>query len=233
MLFRSLLAAGLFLSSLQTSLRAQPATDTTTNSADPTALELERTNACSCKFCANSSNQPVHAYERTENLPVSVYSPGWFHDGASVPPFDTVDVRKSQELNYANKPYVTSDLTPGVVFMGRDLEFNSMTKLFYTNRNVPKHKLSEAEMLEINRLYRIIGHCNTELFRQQASTEAAADQTAGTDTNTETVAPPPGLIGKIQAMPREKRALYGGIGIGVLLVIVIGLRLIKGKSSQD
>jgi hypothetical protein len=38
-----------------------------------------------------------------------------------------------------------------------------MTKYFITDRSVPKKKLTEAEMLEINRLYRIIGHCNQQL----------------------------------------------------------------------
>lgn len=102
---------------------------------------------------------------QSENTSASVYSPGWFHEGASVPDFLNVDVRKSQELIYASRLYVTSDLNPGVVFLGRDLEFNSMTKLFYVDRSIPKHKLTEAQMLEINRLYRIIGHCREKISR--------------------------------------------------------------------
>ena len=78
-----------------------------------------------------------------------------------------MDVRKTQELNYAGNQYVTSDLNPGVVFLGRELEFNSMTKYFITDRSVPKKKLTEAEMLEINRLYRIIGHCERQLDELQ------------------------------------------------------------------
>jgi len=62
-------------------------------------------------------------------------------------------------LPYAKFDYVTSDLNPNLVYLGHQLEFNSMTKYFYTDRTVPKKKLTEAEMLEINRLYRIIGRC--------------------------------------------------------------------------
>ena len=43
------------------------------------------------------------------------------------------------------------------MFRGSDLEFNPMTKYFYTDRSLPKKKLQEYEMLEINRFYRIIG----------------------------------------------------------------------------
>jgi hypothetical protein len=38
-----------------------------------------------------------------------------------------------------------------------------MTKFFYVDRSVPKKKLTEDEMLEINRLYRIIGQCEIQL----------------------------------------------------------------------
>ena len=43
------------------------------------------------------------------------------------------------------------------MFIARNLEFNAMTKYFYVDRTLPKARLSEPEMLEINRLYRIIG----------------------------------------------------------------------------
>src|SRR5215472_11412097 len=38
-------------------------------------------------------NQPVTAYRRAPGMHVSTYSPGWFHEGANKPRFDTVDVR--------------------------------------------------------------------------------------------------------------------------------------------
>ncbi len=70
-----------------------------------------------------------------------------------------MDVRATRQFPYAKFDYVTSDLNPNVVYLGRELEFNSMTKYFYTDRTVPKKKPTEAEMLEINGLYRIIGRC--------------------------------------------------------------------------
>jgi hypothetical protein len=39
-----------------------------------------------------------------------------------------------------------------------------MTKYFYIDRSLPKKKLTEAEMLEINKLYRVIGACEEQLL---------------------------------------------------------------------
>ncbi|MDB6110192.1 MAG: hypothetical protein JWR69_1942 [Pedosphaera sp.] len=108
-------------------------------------------------------NQPVTHLTRTPGMEVSTYSPGWFHAGAEKPDFTTVDVRATQQTEYNQHNYVTSDANPGVAFNGHELEFNSMTKYFYTDRSLPKKKLSESEMLEINRLYRIIGSCEQKL----------------------------------------------------------------------
>jgi hypothetical protein len=38
-----------------------------------------------------------------------------------------------------------------------------MTKFFYLDRSIPKKKLTPEEMVEVNRLYRIIGRCEKEL----------------------------------------------------------------------
>ena len=108
-------------------------------------------------------NQPVKHLKRTPDMHVAVYSPGWFHDGAFEPGFDHVDIRQTQDLKYGNDQYVTSDLNPGEVFLGAELEFNPMTKYFYTDRSVPKKKLTEDEMLRINALYRVIGQCDAQL----------------------------------------------------------------------
>jgi hypothetical protein len=108
-------------------------------------------------------NQSVTHLKRTPDMRVSTYSPGWFHPGAIKPDFNTVDVRTTQHLDYDSSPYVTSDLNPDEAFIGPELEFNPMTKYFYTDRSVPKKKLTETEMLEINRLYRIIGRCEQKL----------------------------------------------------------------------
>ena len=91
---------------------------------------------------------------------VAVCGPGgWFPMGGDKPDFNTIDVRDTQDLRYTNYPYVTSDLNPGVVFRGSDVEFNHPMKYFYNDNAHPKKKLTEAEMLEINRLLRIIGRC--------------------------------------------------------------------------
>ena len=100
-------------------------------------------------------NQPVAPLPRRTTA--REYSPGWFHEGALKPDFDTVDVRTTQEFPYENEEYVTSNLNPSAMFRGRELEFNSMTKLFYVDRTLPKKRLSEPQMIEINRLYRDIG----------------------------------------------------------------------------
>jgi hypothetical protein len=102
-------------------------------------------------------NQPVTALPRDPTARVALYSPGRFHEGALKPDFLNVDIRRTRQLLYERHEYVTSDLNPGVMFRGRDLEFNPMTKYFYTDRSLPKKRLTEEEMLEVNRLYRIIG----------------------------------------------------------------------------
>jgi len=113
-------------------------------------------------------NQPVTHLKRTPGMHVSTYGPGgWFHPGAIKPDFNTVDIRKTQQLDYEGNQYVTSDENPGVVFLGSELEFNPMTKYFFTDRSVPKKKLTEAEMLQINDLYRVIGKCEQQLDELQ------------------------------------------------------------------
>ncbi|WP_027061272.1 hypothetical protein [Mesorhizobium loti] len=98
-------------------------------------------------------NQPVTHLPRSGSF--SVFSPGWFHQGATKPDFNNVDIRATQERNYEG--YVTSDVNPTEMFIGRELEFNAMTKYFYTDRTLPKKRLSDPEMVEINGLYRVIG----------------------------------------------------------------------------
>ena len=107
-------------------------------------------------------NQPVRAYPRQPGVSIWVYRPGWFHEGAMVPDFRTVDVRQTRTLDYDGHEWVSSDVTPTRMWRGEDLEFNSMTKYFYTDRSVPKKRLTEAEMVEINRLYRIVAEAPPE-----------------------------------------------------------------------
>jgi len=110
-------------------------------------------------------NQPVTPLVHRDSMQVATFHPGWFHKGASKPDYNTVDVRRTQQTPYAKHEYVTSDVNPGVAFRGSEVEFNSMTKFFYADYSLPKMKLSEYEMEEINRLYRIIGRCEQELAK--------------------------------------------------------------------
>jgi len=160
---------------------AQPATNTPLRSDSPQA-ELD----AAIHQVEKIVNQTVLAYRRTPGMRVSESSPGWFHEGAIKPNFNAVDVRATQETPYDAKEYVTSDLNPNIVFIGRQLEFNSMTKYFYTNRSLPKKKLTQAEMEEINRLYRIIGRCEQQLAPKQnpqgPSARADSDSTKSAST---------------------------------------------------
>ena len=98
-----------------------------------------------------------------------MFGPPWFHPGAAKPDFNNVDIRTTQETPYDRYQYVSTELNPGLAWVGSELEFNSMTKFFYTDRSVPKKKLTEQEMLEINRLYRIIGRCEQQLTQLRAA----------------------------------------------------------------
>lgn len=101
-------------------------------------------------------NQPITHLRRSG--PVDEFSPGWFHPGAIKPDFNTVDIRTTQEFPYRSSSHVTSDVNPTEMFIGSELEFNAMTKYFYTDRTLPKRRLSDSEMGEINHLYRVIGN---------------------------------------------------------------------------
>ncbi|MFZ2639412.1 MAG: hypothetical protein WA117_00380 [Verrucomicrobiia bacterium] len=129
-----------------------------TDSAAATRAEMEQT----MEQVRRIVNQPVTRL-MGRNTRAAVFDDGWFHEGAGKPDFNNVDVRTTQQLIYDKYPYVTSKLNAGVVFMGPQLEFNPNTKYFYADLSLPKKKLTEAEMLEINRLYRIIGRCEQKL----------------------------------------------------------------------
>ncbi len=174
-------------------------------------------------------NQPVTAYGRRPGMHVSVYSPGWFHQGANTPDFNNVDIRQTQDLNYATHEYVSSDLNPGICFLGKDLEFNANTKLFYANRSLPKHKLTEAEMLQINQLYRTIGHCQDEIARLQNPAPPAATGESQPTANDAGEIVPGQSFEAIRKIPKETRVLYGGIAIGVLVLLLIVFRMVKGR----
>lgn len=111
-------------------------------------------------------NQPVTHLKRTPDMVVKNFTDWGKHD-VVMPDFANVDIRATQQKMFDGYQYVTCDLNPGEVFIGNELEFNELTKYFYNDFTVPKKKLTEAEMLEINRLCRIIGRCNRQLDELQ------------------------------------------------------------------
>jgi hypothetical protein len=132
--------------------------------ASTAELVIDRSNAKAVREDAIARvkaivNQPVKQFTQTPNMDLTISSPGWFHDGAIEPDYKNVDVRTSQKTHYGEHAYASSDLNPGIVFAGSDIEFNANTKFFYVDRNLPKKRLTEPEMAEINRLYRIIAKC--------------------------------------------------------------------------
>jgi len=200
---RSHLLLGLCLSAICWAARsaAQPATNTAVNT---NAVKAEMESAI--HQVEKIVNQTVPAYRRAPGMHWSEFHPGWFHEGATKPDFNHVDVRASRETsNYEEHEYVTSDLNPGLVWRGRDLEFNANTKYFYTNRTFPKKRLTEAEMLEINRLYRIIGKCE-----QQLSPAPKPDANSGSDS---------------PAAPETKKRLLNPY-IGAPAIILLALLLL-------
>jgi hypothetical protein len=152
-------------------------------------------------------NQPItHLKYTADMVDLGNYAGGWFHPGAVTPDFDHVDVRTTQQLVYDGHKYVTSPDNPGEVFLSSDLEFNPMTKYFYTDRFLPKMKLTEDEMVEINQLYRIIGQC----------TDRLADLTN----------PDPPLL-RIQKWVIAHKPATVGILAGLLVVLMLVRRLRK------
>ncbi len=122
-------------------------------------------------------NQPITHLARSG--PAGLFSPGWFDPGASKPDFNNVDIRTTQQFIYDGYGYVSSDLNPTEMFIGSELEFNAMTKYFYIDRSLPKKRLSEAEMLEINGLYRVIGKDEQALFMRWCGCWQAVEVVAG------------------------------------------------------
>src|SRR5436305_3612527 len=155
----------------QTATNAPPDTNATKAEMDAAIGQVEKI-----------VNQTVPAYRRARGMHVSVLSPGWFHPGAIKPDFEHVDVRTTRETAEFDKhEYCSSDLNPGLAWHGSNIEFNSMTKYFYTHRTFPKKRLTEAEMVEINRLYRIIGKCEQELAppaKLEANSDSEAENSA-------------------------------------------------------
>jgi hypothetical protein len=122
---------------------------------------LNREYAAALKRASDIINQDVPGIPVTSDMKLGDWRDGpWFHPGASTPDFLNVDIRPTQEsTNYAMYDYITSDYHKGVAYPADQVAFNSNTKLLYLDRTTPKKKLTEAEMLEVNRLFHIMGKC--------------------------------------------------------------------------
>jgi hypothetical protein len=159
-------------------------------------------------------NQPVQALPLSSDANVGRFGPGWFHDGAARPDFLTVDVSQSQQFPYDKYEYVTSNITPGVMFRGHDLEFNANTKFFYTDRTLPKKRLTPDEMAEVNRLYRVIGERERDLARLRGEP------------------PPPSAAGSGEEPAIDGKAAVAYVAGGLLLAtLAVGLyRMLAARS---
>lgn len=173
-------------------------------------------------------NQPVTTLRRTDDMDVAFYDQGWFHPGAMRPDFNNVDIRPTQDLQYAKSHYVTSQLNPGLCFLGDELEFNSMTKFFYTDRSLPKKKLTEAEMLEINRLYRIIGQCETKIAAQPGGVAAAVRGAGGGSGSAASGGP---ALMQVRNFLAEHIKLLATVAAGLLLLLMMVMNYRKGHSA--
>jgi hypothetical protein len=176
--FRCHLFVTVVLLSLCCVLRCAAQQSTTNAAAQTNSIQIEMQAAI--HQVEKIVNQPVTAYRRAPRMDVGRFVGGWFHAGATKPDFNTVDVRTTRETAaYDKYEYATSDLNTGIVWPAKQLEFNSMTKYFYTNRTVPKKRLTEAEMVEINRLYRIIGRGEQQLAQlRHPGAEPAGEATS-------------------------------------------------------
>jgi hypothetical protein len=111
------------------------------------------------------ANAPVTHVPRQAGMKIQSFGPQWFQPGSARPDFNNPDIAKTQQLPYAKYSYVSSELNPNEAFVGSELEYNPMIKFFYIDRTTPKKKLSQAEMAEMNRLYRVIGQCEPKLIK--------------------------------------------------------------------
>ncbi len=168
------------LARLQTEKAGYDALQHTVSAADAAANAATRTvaNVGSNAAVGAPGNTPATRAEMdaavariraiVNQVPSTVTKPanetGWiegFHPGATKPDFDHTDIVSGR------KPYTVAYIqmegAPNVFYRGADCEFNSETKFFYTNRELPKKKLSDSEYQELVRLYRFVGKCQRDL----------------------------------------------------------------------
>src|SRR2546423_4856404 len=102
-------------------------------------------------------------------------------------------------------------------FVGGELELKGSQMFFNKNRSLPKKKLSEAEMLEINRLYRIIGRCEHDLVvlkNPQLAGSNGDGTAAGSDSE---VAQP---VAAATNRPRPLNIIFGAVLVLLILLIL-------------
>jgi hypothetical protein len=122
---------------------------------------LNREYAAALKRATDIINQEVPGVPIVAGMKLGDWRDGpWFHPGAVTPDFLNVDIRPTQEnTNYAPYDYITSNFHKGIAYPADQVAFNSNTKLLYLDRTTPKKKLTEAEMLQVNALFHIMGKC--------------------------------------------------------------------------
>jgi hypothetical protein len=196
------------------------------HAADPVELAASLDQAAS--RVREIVNQPVPSFPAGPDDHPALFHPGWFHPGALTPDFAHVDIRASQECaSYVRWDYVTSDLNPGVMFQGSAVEFNPMTKLFYTDRTQPKKKLTEAEMEEINGLYRTIGECLAQ-WRQHPVQSAPPGSPGGLPLELAAAVPPvPGQASPDPAGSGDSGLLTVRNGLAAVVVLALALAWIR------
>jgi len=138
-------------------------------------------------------NQPAPSLARTVHMRVHTTQGAWYPEPAGAPDFANVDVRATQQKNYDAKGYLAAGADPGTVYLGDNLEYNPALAYYYSDRTVPKTKLTPGEMEEINALFRTIAECD----RQLKSPAAPAAESA---TSAASAAPPPETV----AVRRER-----------------------------
>ncbi len=159
-----------------TAVTARPAPKPPTGNPTPTPISQTAANIPQIYALANQVNaavarvvaminQPINHLQRKPGMKIMVFSPPWFNPGVMRPDFGSVDITPYQEVPYAQYEYVSSTINPDEAFLGAELEYNPMTKYFYTDLTIPKKRLTRDEMREINSLYRVIGQCELQLIR--------------------------------------------------------------------
>jgi hypothetical protein len=97
-----------------------------------------------------------------------------------------------------------------------------MTKYFYVDRTLPKKKLTQSEMIEINSLYRTIGDCERQIAKLRRPTREDVMQEAQVEP--ESQAP---VSARLKSIPRT-RYLLAGSGIVLVLALYAAIKKRSG-----